>query len=118
MTIRKSFASAMLAATLVIATAGAALAAPAWINQHTHVKHKPAHISQNVNWAQAGQQVNVIDAYKSWYKIQLPGKNGWVKKSTVDFKKWGKGPKWGMGKNYSQLEFCFGGQNASFCISH
>lgn len=112
-----------LAALLVVATSGASLAAVGWMDDDAVVRHKPAHVAKKVNWVHDGQKVNVVAAYKSWYKVQVPGKDGWVKKSLVSFGK----PHWshyrshfhGYGHLYGYStggSFCVKGKSASICI--
>ncbi|HEV7275108.1 MAG TPA: SH3 domain-containing protein [Devosiaceae bacterium] len=120
MTISKIIKSSAIAAILVVATAGASLAAIGWIDHDSVVRNKPAHVSKKVNWVHDGQKVEVVAAYKSWYRVKIPGQDGWVKKGVVNFHKpghgWGKGWSngWGGGSGAS---FCVSGEVAQFCIS-
>lgn len=118
MPIAKTLKRSALAAVLILATAGASLAATGWMENDAPLRHKPSHIAKKVNWVHDGQQVEVVGAYKSWYKLKVPGKDGWVKKGLVSFHEphwgygWGKSG-WGYGLGGS---FCVQGQTASICI--
>ena len=100
-----------LAIALVAATAGAASAATyayAEKNVKVHLFHKNS--SPTVNWIAEGQKVKVIDSFGNWYKLQIPGKDGWVKANALDF-----GPNW-QNADYD-TSFCVGDVNAKFCIN-
>ena len=103
--------TATLAITLVAVTAGAASAA-----QYAYAEHNAKVLAfhkqgaPSVNWVAEGQKVKIIDSFGNWYKIQIPGKDGWVKANTLDF-----------APNYNNADydgsFCVGDVNASFCIN-
>jgi hypothetical protein len=116
--------TAALAAALVLATAGSSFAATyAWVDQGSHVKHNHFQVAPTVNHVSPGQKVKIIGQWNNWYKIQIPGPDGWVKKSALDFSPWGNG-NWGNGNwgngNWGNGggQFCINGQHASFCISN
>jgi SH3-like domain-containing protein len=121
MSIRKNLTTVALALTVTVVTAGSAFAFPAWIDYDSNVKNKPhQHLSINVNYVHEGQKVHVIDSKFGWYKIQIPGKDGWVKKAVVTKKKpWGGNGGWGNGgwSENSGASFCINGKQAQFCIS-
>lgn len=101
--------TAALAAAVVVATAGSSFAATyAFVDHDANVKNGHKSSSANVNWVAEGQKVKVIDSYGTWYKIQLPGPDGWVRASTLDFDAW-DGPQ--------DVSFCLSGPVASFCVN-
>ena len=117
-------ASLAIAAVAILGTASASFAAQyAWVDQDANVKFKPHKGAMNVNWVEEGQKVKIIGQWNNWYKIQIPGPDGWVKKSALDFSPWGNG-NWGNGNwgngNWGNGggQFCINGQHASFCISN
>ena len=114
MFISKSIKTAALATIVVLATAGASMAAQyAWVDNNSKVKKFHQQASQTVNWVQSGQKVKVIGQWNNWYKIQIPGPDGWVKKQVLDF-------------NYNPFPFpngnggqiCFTGPNGYICIGN
>lgn len=101
------------AAVVVLATAGASMAAQwAWADQDSKVRYNHNTSSPTVNWIEEGQKVRVIASWGSWYKIKIPGDDGWVKKSVLDFH-----PSYDDDYNpHVGGSFCVGGDNASFCL--
>ena len=112
MNISKSLKTGALAIVLVVATASASLAATAWMDQDSSVRHKPFKIAKKVNWVHEGQKVHVVAEHKGWYKIKIPGKDGWVHKGAIDFK-----PDWDNDWDNAGASFCIKGDKAQFCIS-
>ncbi|MGV3491752.1 MAG: hypothetical protein ACO1OG_10565 [Devosia sp.] len=115
--IAKTLKTVALATALVVATAGASMAATyAWVDQDAWVKKNPGG-GVNVNEVYEGQQVKILAKSGIWYKIQIPGKDGWVKKNVLDFSPGPfPGPFPGYGYGYGG-SFCVNGTNASFCLS-
>ncbi len=107
-----------LAAAVIVATAGASMAATyAWVDQDANVRKKAFAGSNVINWVEEGQKVKIIGQQANWYKIQIPGQDGWVKKGVLDFNPGPfPGPFPGYGYGYGG-SFCINGQNASFCLS-
>lgn len=101
--------TAAIALAFVAATAGAASAAQfAWADQDAKVRLQHFNGSPTVNWIQEGQKVKVVGQWNNWYKIQIPGQDGWVKAGVLDW------------NNFNQPNggsFCVQGQKASFCIN-
>ncbi|KQU97459.1 SH3 domain-containing protein [Devosia sp. Root105] len=111
----RALKTAALATLVVIATAGVSMAAQyAWVENNTKVKKFHQQASQNVNWVQAGQKVKIVGQWNNWYKLQIPGQDGWVKGNVLDFAQQYPFPGYGYGYGGS---FCINGQNASFCLS-
>lgn len=109
----KTLKIAALATTVIIATAGASFAATyAYVDHDANVRKNHSNISPVVNWVAEGQQVKVIGQNGNWYKIQIPGKDGWVKAGALEFDNWNQ-PNYNNGNS----SFCVNGQYASFCIS-
>lgn len=110
-----------IATAVVIATAGASMAATyAWVDHDAKVRAKAGHIGPAVNWVEEGQKVKIIDQKKNFYKIQIPGQDGWVHADVLDWSKPGPFPfpsgDYGYGYGYGG-SFCVNGTNASFCLS-
>ena len=110
-----------IATAVVIATAGSSMAATwAWADNDAKVWSKPAKLAKHVNWIEEGQKVKIIGHIKNYYKVQIPGQDGWVHESNLDWHKPGPGPfpfpsgDYGYGYGGS---FCVEGKNASFCLS-
>lgn len=113
----KSLKTVALATAVLVVTAGASMAAQyAWVDQYSKVK-KHAGAGPNINEVYDGQKVKVVAKSGSWYKIQIPGQDGWVKKNVLDFN-YGPfpGPFPGYGSGYGG-SFCINGESASFCLS-
>ena len=108
----KTLKIAALAATVVLATAGTSFAATfAWVDYDANVRNNHANQSMVVNYVEEGQKVKVIDSWGNWYKLQIPGKDGWVKSGVLDF------DNWNPPNNNPNASFCINGPNAQFCIS-
>lgn len=101
MTIRNTLKSAAISIVVIAATATSAFAGTAWIDDTTKVKAKPFHHAATIGWAKEGKKVWVGDCFKHYcYIEQKKGKDGWVKKSDLHFKKY---------KKHADVEVCFGG---------
>lgn len=114
----RSLTLAAIATTLVLATAGTSMAAAwAWADQDAPVRKFHQSGSVVINGVDEGQKVKVIGQWNNWYKLQLPGPDGWVRASVLDFDYYDDGPVYpvkpgfGFGSN-----LCVEGQNAQFCI--
>ncbi len=113
MALATTLRTAALATLVVAATATSALAAPAWLTQDSNVRGNHHNMAPVVNWVQEGQQVNVIAQWNNWYKIQIPGQDGWVRANRLDFNPFpNNGPFPVNGGS-----FCINGQQAHFCIN-
>jgi uncharacterized protein YraI len=110
-----------LATAVVIATAGASMAATyAWVDHDAKVRANAGHIGPAVNWVEEGQKVKIIGQKNNYYKLQIPGQDGWVHADVLDWAKPGPFPfpsgDYGYGYGYGG-SFCVNGTNASFCLS-
>lgn len=118
MNISKSLKTGALAIVLVVATASASFAATGWMEKNTNVKKNHNGGAPVVNFVSEGQEVNIVSSWKNWYKIKIPGKDGWVKKNRVSFDDpsgpWGPG--WGNDWDNAGASFCINGDKAQFCI--
>jgi len=114
MNLTKSLKTGALAVVVLVATAGASMAATyAWVDQDANVRANHKVIAPVVNHVSEGEKVKIIGSWGNWYKIKVPGPDGWVKKSVLDFSPdYGYG--WGGGYGGS---FCVNGDHAQFCIS-
>jgi SH3-like domain-containing protein len=109
--ITKSLKSAALALVVLAGTAGTAFAGVAYIDETTKVKDEPYKWSDTIGWAKEGKKVWVSECFKGYcYIEQKKGKDGWVRKSALDFD-WGK-------SSDVEVEFCVGDPNVSFCIGN
>lgn len=114
MNLSRMLRTGAIAAAVVIATAGASMAATfAWVEHDANVKQHHNWASAIVNWVHEGQKVKIIASWGNWYKIKIPGQDGWVKKSLLDFNPF---PDYGYGYG-SGASFCVNGDHAQFCIS-
>jgi uncharacterized protein YraI len=129
MSLVKTLAAATLALGLVAGTAGAASAATiAWADQNAAVKAKPQNGSATVNWLHNGQKVTVVGCFaNNWCKVQVPGKDGFVKKTALNFGwkgpgKWHGNGGWNNGWNNGWNDHgphgqaCVAGPHGYFCI--
>ena len=108
-----------VATALVLATGSASMAATwAWVDHDAKVRKNPGHIGPTVNWVEEGQKVKIVAQKKNYYKVQIPGQDGWVHTSVIDFHPPFPGPFPGdYGYGYGGGSFCVDGKNASFCLS-
>jgi uncharacterized protein YgiM (DUF1202 family) len=115
----RTLKTAALATLVVLATAGVSMASQyAWVENNTKVKQYHNKNSNSVNWVQAGQKVKIIDQWNNWFKLQIPGQDGWVKAGALDFAPQFPFPGYGYGYGGGYGgSFCVNGQNASFCLS-
>jgi hypothetical protein len=104
-----------LAAAVVIATAGASMAATwAWVDKDSKVRADHHLASEAVNQVWEGQKVQVIAKWNTWYKLKIPGPDGWVRRTVLDFD-----PPYKPYKPYKPgfgSSFCVDGKNAQFCL--
>jgi SH3-like domain-containing protein len=107
-----------IAATVVLATASASMAATwAWVDHDTNVYLKHKNSSPVVGYAHEGQKVKVLDTYSNWVKIKVSGDIGWVKENKLDWAPYPVSyPSYGFG-GYGGGSFCAEGKSASFCLS-
>lgn len=109
-----------IAAVVLTATASASFAAQyAWVDHDANVKLKPKNAAMNVNWVEEGQKVKIVAYNGNWMKIQIPGKDGWVKSGVLDY-----APAWDDEDDYdygyggsASASFCIGGPHGSLCVS-
>ncbi len=118
----RSLKTLAIAAVAVIGTASASFAAQyAWVDHDANVKLKPHKGAMNVNWVEEGQKVKIIAHNGNWVKVQIPGKDGWVRQNVLDyapFPAWEDDYDYGYGGGSASASFCLGGPNASFCVSN
>lgn len=112
----RTLKTAAIATAAIVITAGTSMAAQyAWVDQDAKVKFKPKHTSQTVNWVHGGQKVKVIAHAGSWVKIQIPGKDGWVKSHVLDYAPFPNNHPWPYQGNGS---VCFNGQYGYVCLGN
>jgi hypothetical protein len=111
----RTIKTAALAAAIVVATAGASMAATwAWVDQDAYVRKNHSTSSAKVNTVYEGDKVKVIGQWNNWFKLQLSGPDGWVRHYVLDFGGYDDddfypGPGFGS-------QFCVKGKNAQFCL--
>ena len=116
-----SIKTAALAAAIVLATAGASMAATwAYVDQDARVRSNHSNGSMHVNDVYEGDKVKVVGQWNNWYRLQIPGPDGWVRANVLDFDYYDDGPSYptypvkpGFGFGSS---FCVDGKNAQFCL--
>ena len=81
------FASvAVLVAAGLVSTTFAAMAAPnAAMNRDSNVRATSSSSSEVVNFVEEDQEVQVLQCGSTRCKIKIPGPDGWVRKSYLDF---------------------------------
>ena len=89
-----------LAIALVLGTSAGAFAAVAYVEEDTKVKEDPWKSSDTLAWADEGEKVYCDDFENGYAYCERDGKDGWIKKSDLEFKK---------SKKEVDIEFCFGG---------
>jgi uncharacterized protein YgiM (DUF1202 family) len=112
----RTIKTVVLATVVVVATAGASLAAQfAWVEHDSNVKFKPHKIAKNVNYVHEGQKVKVLAYSGSWVKIQIPGKDGWVRASALDYAPFPNNKPW---PHKGNGQVCFHGQYGYVCLGN
>ena len=112
----RTFKIAAIATVAIIATAGASMAAQhAWVDYDAKVKSHPQNKSQTVNWVQEGQKVTIVAHSGNWVKVKIPGKDGWVKSSALDYAPFPNNNPW---PNNGNGQVCFNGQYGYVCLGN
>jgi len=114
----RTLKTALLAIALVLATAGASMAATwAYADRDANVRSKASNGSSIVNYIEEGQKVRVVDQYKNWYKLRLDGPDGWVRSNVLDFDydDYDDYPTYPVKPGFGS-SFCVDGKNAQFCL--
>ena len=115
--------TAAIATVVILATATGSMAASwGWVAQDANVRKNHMNVAPVVNYVEAGQKVKIVGQWNNWYKLQLPGPDGWVRKNVVKshpvkFPGYGYGYGYDHGYGYGGGSFCINGQKASFCLS-
>jgi hypothetical protein len=106
---------AIAATAVIMSISGAFAATYGTINYDTKVKAQAKSASQTVNWAEEGDDVLILDYTKKnggWFKIKVPGPDGWVKKSAVEV--FTDGPDM---DDEPGVQFCFTGPLGYICVN-
>jgi SH3-like domain-containing protein len=114
-----SIKTAALATAIVLATAGASMAATwAYVDRDANVRKNHAAGSVVVNTVYEGDKVRVIGQWNNWYKLQLSGPDGWVRSNVIDFDYYDDDyyPVKPVKPGYGFGSFCVDGKGAQFCI--
>jgi hypothetical protein len=115
MNISRTIKTSVLAVAVILATAGASFAAQyAWVDHDAKVKKHHIQASQTVNFVHEGQKVKIIGSWGNWYKVQIPGKDGWVKAGALDWNYNGYDDDYYGNGNH----VCLKGQYGSLCIGN
>jgi SH3-like domain-containing protein len=114
----RTIKTATIAAVVLLATASASFAAQyAWVDHDAKVKFKPKNSSQTVNYVEEGQKVRIIAHSGSWVKIKIPGDDGWVKASALDYGHYYDADYYDYGYSGS-ASVCLGSPHVSFCVGN
>ena len=115
----RTIKSIAIAAVVVFASAGASMAATyAYVDNDANVRKNPSNGSVVVNYVDEGDEVKVLAKSGSWYKIQIPGPDGWVRGNVLDFDYYDDGPGFPVypGNPGFGTSFCVDGKKAQFCM--
>ena len=94
MALSKKLMAGGLAALALLATAGAAMAAPAFATSNVNVRSGPGTGYGVVDALRRGEQVDVQECRGSWCFIEKRGPDGWVSASYLDRGRPGNGGGW------------------------
>lgn len=110
--------TAAIATAVILATATSSMAATWAYVDHDSKVRKYAGAGVTVNWVEEGQKVKIIDKKQKWYKIQIPGQDGWVHANVLDFHPGPfPGPFPGYGYGYGGgASFCADGKKVDVCF--
>ena len=78
MALSKTLMAGGLAALALVATAGAALAAPAYVTSNVNVRSGPGTGYSVIDTVRRGEQVDVQQCRGSWCYVEKRGPDGWV----------------------------------------
>jgi uncharacterized protein YraI len=99
MSLTKTLAAGAVALGFVAASASGAFAySIAWADQNASVKSAPHSYSPTVNWIHNGQKLTVLSCSANWCKVKIPGQDGYVKKTALNFG-WNGNGGWNGGWN-------------------
>ena len=84
MALSKKLMAGGLAALALIATAGAALAAPAYVTSNVNVRSGPGTGYGVIDTIRRGEQVDVQQCSGSWCYVSKRGPDGWVSASYLE----------------------------------
>ena len=102
---------AVAAALLIASTASSFAATWAYVDHDANVRQNHSVASAVVNWVSEGDHVKVINHWGNWYKVQIPGPDGWVRASALDFTP-------GPGPGPDGVQFCFWGPLGYVCVNN
>ena len=98
MALSKNLMAGGLAALALLATAGAAFAAPAYATSNVNVRSGPGTGYGVVDALRRGEQVDVVQCRGSWCYVEKRGPDGWVSANYLDSGRggggWDNGPGW------------------------
>ena len=126
MTLSTSLKLAALALTLVISTTGGAFASQyAVVNTDSDVLSQPIGTGLQVNWVEEDDQVKVIKCVGNpqslvgaWCKIKIPGQDGWVRSSALNFSLVPQPQPFPQPQPVPPNgQVCVAGPNGSFCVT-
>lgn len=102
-----------IAAAIVLVTASASLAATfGVVTQGSPVRANHSNASAIVNSVAFGQPVEIVNSWGNWYKVKIPGPDGWVRKNRISLNPAPPPPSSGPG-----VQFCFNGPFGYLCIN-
>ena len=103
--------AAALASVAVLASSTMALAANAIVTQDSYVYASRSTSSEKVNFVEEDDEVTVTKCQGSYCFLKIPGPDGWIKASALDW-------------SYDDYDYdygshvCFNGQYGSLCIGN
>lgn len=105
-----------IAAALLVATTASSFAATwAYIDHDVLVRANHNNAAPIVNSADEGDYVKVLAHWGNWYKIKVPGPDGWVRANALDFDGYGPGP----GPSDPGVQACFWGPLGGYiCVNN
>ena len=105
---------AIAAIALTMSVTGAFAATWGVVNYDTKVKKSWSSASTTLTYVDEGDEVQILDYTKKnggWFKIKVPGPDGWVKKSAIDV--YSDGPS----DEEPSVNFCFTGPLGHVCVN-
>lgn len=113
-------AGAVAAAMLTATASGAFAFAPVsgTFNYDAPIKADHFFGAPTVNWANEGDDLTIISKFGNWYKVKVPGPDGWVKKSAVDLDYYPTPTPYPyVTPTPHPVQACFWGPNGYLCIN-
>jgi len=102
----------VVAAAMVVASVSVASAATyAVVNTDSFLRLNHSNTSPIVNDVEEGDVVKILGKWGSWYKVKVPGDDGWIRNYKLDFDYEDNPDKPG-------IQFCFTGPLGYVCVNN